>query len=124
MADGENNIVPRPEGQYWAAVPAAELGVQVQSRYLEYIRELNLRGLVGLWQRIASTHYGYDPHTDSLSDWVSAGGEEGELLKLPVKVKSDGRYFVRIVHKDGAKTAYSVRAVMGDGGDGNAVPDL
>jgi hypothetical protein len=61
-----------------------ELGSQVLSRFLEYQRDIHARGLLQLWQRIASTHYGYDPATDSLSDWIAAGGEEGELLKLHV----------------------------------------
>lgn len=81
---GENTIAPRPDGEYWAAVSPDELGSQVLSRYIEYLKHCHERGLITLWQRIASTHYGYDPSTDSLSDWISAGGEEGELLKLHV----------------------------------------
>jgi hypothetical protein len=82
--DGENLIAPRPDGRYWASVGPEELGSQVLSRFLEYQRDIHARGLLQLWQRIASTHYGYDPATDSLSDWIAAGGEEGELLKLHV----------------------------------------
>ena len=47
-----------------------------------------------------------------------------DVVAVPVKAKVEGRYFVRIVHKDGDKTAYSVRAVLGDSGGGDAVPDL
>ena len=42
----------------------------------------------------------------------------------PAAAWHGGRYFVRIVHKDGDKTAYSVRAVMEGGGGDDASPDL
>lgn len=44
-------------------------------------------------------------------------------VSVPVKAKNAGLYFVRIQHKNDAKTAYSVRAVAGEGG-GEAAPDL
>ena len=64
----------------------------------------------------------YDKYGEAIGYGVRKSG--AELLQVPVKAKTEGPYFVRIVHKDGAKTAYSVRAVMGDGGGGDAVPDL
>lgn len=82
--DGESEIVPRPPGTYWAAVAPDDLGPQVRARYLEYLRELQLRGFLGLWSRLASTYYGYDPATGALSDWISEDGEQGEFLSLHV----------------------------------------
>lgn len=59
---------------------------------------------------------------------VELGSEKGragdEALKLVVKAKS-GRYFVKVAHRDGDKTAYSVRAALGDEGGGRKTgPDL
>ncbi len=74
-------------------------------------------------KKSAVVHVGvYDKHGQSLGDGTrKAGADE---VKVPVKAAAGGQFFVRIVHKDGAKTAYSVRAVMGDEGGGDAVPDL
>lgn len=71
----------------------------------------------------AVVHVGvYDKHGLALGYGTRKAG--AELLSVPVKAAAEGRYFVRIVHKDGAKTVYSVRAVMDDSGGGDAVPDL
>jgi hypothetical protein len=80
----DDQITPRPPDVYWAAVEPEKLGAQVMGRYLEYIRELQLRGVLDLMNRLGSTYYGYDPATDSLSDWISEAGEEGEFLHLHV----------------------------------------
>lgn len=65
----------------------------------------------------------YDKHGLAIGNGTRKAGSEG--IAVPVKATYGGRYFVKIVHKDGDKTAYSVRAVMGDGGGGgDVVPDL
>jgi len=65
----------------------------------------------------------YDKHGLAIGNGTRKAGSDG--VTVPVKATYGGRYFVKIVHKDGDKTAYSVRAVMGDGGGGgDVVPDL
>jgi hypothetical protein len=78
------DITPRPSDAYWANVKPEELGAQVRGRYLEYLRECEMRGHIGLWRRTAQTYYGYDPATGSLSDWITSGGAEGQFVKLHV----------------------------------------
>lgn len=65
----------------------------------------------------------FDKHGLAIGSGTRKAGSDG--VSVPVKAAYQGRYFVRIVHKGGGKTAYSVRAVMDDGGGGgDAVPDL
>ena len=65
----------------------------------------------------------YDKHGLAIGNGTRKAGSDG--IAVPVKATYGGRYFVKIVHRDGDKTAYSVRAVMGDGGGGgDVVPDL
>ena len=64
----------------------------------------------------------YDKYGVELGSEKRRAGDEA--IKLVVKAKS-GRYFVKIAHRDGDKTAYSVRAVLGDDGGGRKTgPDL
>lgn len=65
----------------------------------------------------------FDKYGIALGDGTRKAGTD--VLSVPVKAKAEGRYFVRVVHRDGDKTVYSLRAVMDDsGGGGDAVPDL
>jgi len=60
----------------------------------------------------------YDRYGYALGSVARPKGAEGPV-KVTVKAKRDGRYFIMIQQKDGGATAYSVRATLGDGG---AVP--
>lgn len=62
----------------------------------------------------------YDKHGMSIGVGSSKAGEEG--VAVPVKASS-GKLFVKIEHRGGSKSAYSVRATM-DGGGGGGGPDL
>jgi hypothetical protein len=85
MNQSDSDITARPsDGAYWANVPTAELGAQVRGRYLEYLRELDMRKAISVWKRTAQTYYGYDPSTGALSDWVTTAGEQGQFLALHV----------------------------------------
>jgi len=71
----------------------------------------------------AVVHVGvYDNHGLALGDGTRKAGSDG--VTVLIKAASEGRYFVRIVHKDGDKTGYALRAVMGGGDGGDVVPDL
>jgi hypothetical protein len=49
----------------------------------------------------------------------------GEVLSVALKAPSSGPLFLRVAHRGGGKTVYSVRAVVADGGDGGGGgPDL
>ncbi|MFO0749837.1 MAG: hypothetical protein U1F43_29830 [Myxococcota bacterium] len=64
----------------------------------------------------------YDKYGALVDSDTKKGGSED-----PVKVKfkaAEGRYFVKIQHKGGPKTTYSVQASMGNGGGGGPVPDI
>ena len=63
----------------------------------------------------------YDKHGMSIGVGSSKSGEEG--VTVPVKATSSGKLFVKVEHRGGDKTAYSVRATM-DGGGGGGGPDL
>jgi hypothetical protein len=63
----------------------------------------------------------YDKH--GLSIGMGAAGGKGEGLTVPVNAKSDGKLFIKIEHRGGDKTAYSVRA-QADAGGGGGGPDL
>lgn len=63
----------------------------------------------------------YDKH--GLSIGVGAAGSKEDSLSVPVNTKGGGKLFVRIEHRGGPKTAYSVRAKADGGGDGGG-PDL
>ncbi len=78
------DITPRPENEYWAAAKAADLGPQVRSRFLEYLKALDERRVIGVWRRTAQVYYGYDPATGSLSDWITTAGEQGQFTALHV----------------------------------------
>jgi len=65
----------------------------------------------------------YDKHGLAIGSGTRKAGSDG--VSVPVKAAYQGPYFVRIVHKGGDKTAYSVRAALDDGGGGgDVVPDL
>lgn len=80
----ESNTTDRPQGKYWPTVPPEELGAQVLSRFLDYHSELERRGVIDLWRKVSSVYYGYDSGTDSFSEWIREGGEQGEFLHLHV----------------------------------------
>lgn len=56
----------------------------------------------------------YDRHGYPLGSVVRPNGAAGPV-KVTVKAKRDGRYFIMIQQKSGVATAYSVRATVGDG---------
>lgn len=62
----------------------------------------------------------YDKYGVSIG--VGAAGSKEDSLAVPVNAKG-GKLFVRIEHRGGPKTAYSVRANADGGGDGGG-PDL
>lgn len=62
----------------------------------------------------------YDKYGISIG--VGAAGSKEDSLAVPVNAKG-GKLFVRIEHRGGPKTAYSVRATADGGGDGGG-PDL
>ncbi|UJR78925.1 hypothetical protein [Sandaracinus amylolyticus] len=77
-------IAPRPNDRYWAAETGDKLATQVASRYLEYLKDLDDKGMIGIWNQVASVYYGYDPGTDACATWVTEAGEAGEWLHLHV----------------------------------------
>lgn len=80
----EADLTPKPEGVYWPLTKGADLGAQVRSRYLEYLKALDERKLIASWRHLASVYYGFDPATGSLSDWVTTAGEQGQFMNLHV----------------------------------------
>ena len=47
-----------------------------------------------------------------------------DAIEVPVNAKSGGKYFVKVEHRDGDKTTYSLKAALGQGGGGDVVPDI
>ena len=47
-----------------------------------------------------------------------------DAIKVPVNAKLAGKYFVRVEHRDGDKSTYSLKASLGQGGGGDVVPDI
>lgn len=80
----EADLTPKPEGIYWPTVKGPDLGAQVRSRFLEYLKGLEERKLIASWRHAASVNYGFDPATGSLSDWVTTAGEQGQFMNLHV----------------------------------------
>lgn len=64
----------------------------------------------------------YDKHGISIGIGSTQAGEEG--VKVPVNLKGKGKLFIKIEHRGGDKTAYSVRAKMTASGGGGGGPDL
>lgn len=62
----------------------------------------------------------YDKHGVSIGTGTAGSKDDG--VSVPVNVKGRGRLFIKIEHRGGDKTAYSVRAVADAGGSGG--PDL
>lgn len=79
----ENTSYPRPTGTFWA-LDTEHLAEQAKGRFVDYLRGLERRGLQDLYDRTADVYYGFDPSTQSLSDWIREGGEQGEFLHLHV----------------------------------------
>lgn len=75
---------PKPTARYWARLSGDALAAQIASRFLEYQRELEMRGVLSLWRVIQQTYFGYDPSTDSYSSGITEGGSSGEYLKTHV----------------------------------------
>ena len=65
----------------------------------------------------------YDKYGTQIASGTKKGGSE-DAAKIQFKASSEGRYFIKIQHKGGAKTTYSVKLSMGSGGGGGAVPDI
>jgi hypothetical protein len=79
----DTTIEPRPD-RYWPTVEASDLGTQIHARYVEYLAELERRGMIELWQQVQDVYDGYDSGTGSFSKWVTESGEQGEFLNLHV----------------------------------------
>ena len=47
-----------------------------------------------------------------------------DAIEVPVNAKSGGKFFVKVEHRDGDKTTYSLKAALGQGGGGDVVPDI
>ena len=71
----------------------------------------------------------FDRYGYALGSTARPKGSE-ETVKVTVDAKLAGKYFVRIQHRGGVATAYSVRALAGEssggdsGGGGAPLPDL
>lgn len=63
----------------------------------------------------------YDKH--GLSIGTGSAGTKDEGVTVPVNAKGGGKLFIKIEHRGGSKTAYSVRAQADAGGSGGG-PDL
>lgn len=63
----------------------------------------------------------YDKYGVMIGTGTAGPSEEG--VAVPVNLKSRGRLFIKVEHRGGDKTAYSVRAQMSGGGGGGG-PDL
>lgn len=70
----------RPEGQYWASVSTEDIGSQVAARFRKYRELCEKTGRLSRWRLAFATYTGRDPMTGSLSELITEGGEDGELL--------------------------------------------